>query len=275
MKLGGGLNETVSISKIATDCDIMISLPKMKTHLHTFITGAVKNSYGMVVGVQKPNLHKKYPAMDEFAKVVAEVYNLRRPDLIIMDGIMAMEGDGPNSPNIRKVGRLIAATDGVAMDHYMARIMGMDANQIPLLQYCVKAGMGSADYELEGNSAVIKKFVFPKTYFEPRNRKYSFFEAVIYNYVTGKRLRIDKNKCIRCLECVKICSSKAIEECGYPQINPKKCILCYCCKEICPRQAIGFSFSYLIAQKMIFLWERLHNCFIKGKNECLVHGVKK
>jgi uncharacterized protein (DUF362 family)/NAD-dependent dihydropyrimidine dehydrogenase PreA subunit len=275
MRLGGGLNETVSISKIATDCDLMISLPKMKTHLHTFLTGAIKNSYGMVVGVQKPNLHRKYPAMDNFAKVVAEVYNLRKPDLIIMDAVMVMEGDGPNAPNIRRAGRLIASTDGVAMDHCMARIMGMDVAMIPLLTYCVERGMGSADYEIEGNDHILEKFLLPKTYFEPRNRKYTFCEAILYNYVTKKRLRIDRDKCIRCLECAKICASKAIDVCDYPEINPDKCILCYCCKEICPQQAITFSLSYRIAQKMIFLWERLQNLFIKGERGCPLHGVKK
>lgn len=260
VKLGGGINETVAISKIAKECDVMISLPKMKTHLHTFLTGAIKNSYGLVVGVQKPNLHRKYPKMDDFAKIIAEVYDLRKPDLVIVDGVVALEGDGPNSPNTHWVGRVIASQDGVALDHYIARIMGMDPSTIPLLTYCVASGMGSAEYHVEGNERVIEKFLLPKTYFEPRNRQFSFVEELIYRYVTRKSLRVIDRKCVRCLRCVEVCASKAICVQGkYPVIDNKKCILCYCCKEVCPNNAIRFPASYSLAQKMIWLWERVQN----------------
>ena len=258
--LGGGLEERVSVSKITKDCDIMISLPKMKTHLHTFISGAIKNSYGIIIGIQKANLHRKHPAMDDFAKVIAETYNVRKPDLIIMDGVVALEGDGPNSPNIRKVGRLVASTDGVALDHHMAKIMGMDPEAIPLLKYCVDAGIGSKEYELEGPGGVIQGFLLPKTYFEPRNRKFTAVEDIIYRYVTRKRLSVDRKRCVKCMRCVEICASKAIRiDESYPVIDNKKCILCYCCKEMCPNHAIKFPASYSLAQKLIRVWEWVQN----------------
>ena len=258
--LGGGVGERVAVSRIAKECDLMISLPKMKTHLHTIISGAVKNSYGIVVGIQKANLHRRHPAMDDFAKVIAETYNVRRPDLVIMDGVIALEGDGPNSPNIRRVGRVIASTDGVALDHYVARIMGMDPDTIPLLKYCIETGMGSKEYELDGPGSAIPGFLLPKTYFEPRDRQYTMVEDLIYRYVTRKRLSVSRKRCIRCMRCVEICASKAIHvDETYPVIDNKKCILCYCCKEMCPNNAIKFPASYSLAQKLVGVWQWAQN----------------
>lgn len=254
-----GINESINISKIAKDCDIMISLPKMKTHLHTFITGAVKNSYGLVVGVQKPNLHLKHPGREDFAKLIAEIYNLRKPDLVIMDGIVAIEGDGPNSPDLRKVGRLIASEDGVALDHYAARVMGMDARRIPLLVYCVQSGIGSGEYAVQGDGGMIEGFKLPRTYYDSSIKNHSFLEHVLYKYVTGKKLRIDEKACTRCLSCSKVCPAGAILTYDYPSIDGSKCILCYCCRENCKHHAINFSLSYRIMQKLMFLRDRWLN----------------
>lgn len=125
-KIGGIFDDIIAVSKIAEDCDIMISVPKMKAHLQTLLTGAVKNSYGLVVGIQKPKLHMKYPNFEDFSRLTAEIYNIRKPDLVIMDAVYAMEGDGPNSTDIRQLNKIIASRDGVALDHYIAKIMGME-----------------------------------------------------------------------------------------------------------------------------------------------------
>jgi len=249
--LGGGFDETVLISKIAIDCDIMISVPKMKTHLQTMLTGAIKNSYGLIVGMQKPKLHMKYSSFEDFAALVGEIFNLRRPDLVIMDAVYVMEGDGPNSSMIRPFNKIIASEDAVALDHYIARTMGMDVNRIPLLRYCAKNKFGCSLWDLHGDGdEVIKDFKLPKTYFGIR-RKNSFIETMLYHFIINKKITISREKCSKCKKCLGICPTGAIGWKDGPVIDSKKCILCFCCKEICEQRAIVFARRYVYAQKIV------------------------
>lgn len=250
-KLGPGFDERISVSKIVDDCDIFISVPKMKTHLQTYITGAIKNSYGFVVGNQKPRLHMKYPNFRDFSALVGEIYNIRKPDLVIMDAVYAMEGDGPNSPRTRRLDKIFASTDGVALDHYMAKIMGMDINRVPLLQYCAEKKMGSSTYELQGgNEEVIKNFKIPKTYYRVDGSN-SLLETMIYHFIMGKKIVVNRRLCSRCKKCLNICPAGAITWDSGPVIDQEKCILCFCCKEMCDKDAIYFARLYAYAQKAL------------------------
>lgn len=266
-KLGSNFGEIIAVSKIIGDCDIMISVPKMKTHLQTLLTGAIKNSYGIVVGAQKPRLHMKYPNFEDFAGLVAEIYNIRRPDLVIMDAVYVMEGDGPNCFDTRRLNKIIASTDGVALDHCVAKIMGMDANRIPLLKYCVEKRFGSPTYELQGDDdKVIKDFKLPRTYYKFK-AKNSLKDSLVYHFVTGKRIVIDKRICSMCKKCLDVCPVGAISWEDGPVIDSERCILCFCCKEICDTGAIAFAKRYIYAQKMLKCGNFLLDEILKMKME--------
>ncbi len=261
-------NETVAIPKIADECDMMISVPKMKTHLQTFISGAVKNSYGLVVGVQKPNLHLKHPDYVEFAGLVARIYDLRKPDLVIIDGVYAMEGDGPNSTEIRQVNRIIASDCGVSADRCMAAMMGMEESRIPLLEYCLKHGIGRPGYRIEGDASPVKGFKPPRTYVSRARIRNTPIEALTYHFTVRKRVQVNPKLCKQCQRCFRVCPAGAISWDKYPLIDPKKCVLCFCCKEACQYHAINFTASYRMAQRLVECLNYFGNR--KGKKKCTV-----
>jgi len=124
----------VGISKELLDADILISLPKFKTHGLTVMTGAIKNSYGILPGAQKARLHRIAGTPERFHDVIVEIFRLRVPDMFIMDAVVGMEGNGPASPELREIGLILAADNAVAMDGVVARMMGLDPGRLRFLQ---------------------------------------------------------------------------------------------------------------------------------------------
>jgi len=123
----------VSVSRAVLEAEVFISLPKFKTHGLTIITGAVKNSYGILPGAQKAQLHKLAGTPERFQEVVVDVFALRPPDFILVDAVLGMQGNGPASADLRWVGRVLAADNAVAMDGVICRLMGCDAARLPML----------------------------------------------------------------------------------------------------------------------------------------------
>ena len=85
------------LPKELTEADCVISVSKMKTHALERITGAVKNSYGFIYGRQKAIGHTRYPSADSFARMLVDLNKMVKPRLYLMDGIVAMEGNGPGA----------------------------------------------------------------------------------------------------------------------------------------------------------------------------------
>ena len=144
--------ETVSLSRIVLDADIIISLPKFKTHGLTVITGAIKNSYGFLPGAQKARLHKAAGSPERFHELVVEVFRLRVPDLFLVDAIVGMEGNGPASPDLRDIGLILASDNAVALDGVMAVMMGCEPGRLRFLQKAKELGLG--DYDLSSLEVV-------------------------------------------------------------------------------------------------------------------------
>jgi uncharacterized protein (DUF362 family) len=137
----------VSVSQDVMDADIVISLPKFKTHGLTVLTGAIKNSYGLLPGAQKAMLHKAAGNPKDFNEVIVEVFRLRVPDLFIVDAVVGMEGNGPASPDLRHIGVILASDNAVAVDAVIATMMGCDPGRLRFLQKAKAAGLG--DYDLK------------------------------------------------------------------------------------------------------------------------------
>ena len=136
----------------------------MKTHGMTMLSGAVKNNYGLLAGAQKSWYHYYSEKPELFAEILIEMYRLRPPDLVIMDGILAMEGYGPCSPEIRRVNKVLASADAVALDTVMARMIGFRTDEVPYLRIARDLGIGQTDLdaiEVEGDSSPIEGFNRP------------------------------------------------------------------------------------------------------------------
>ena len=124
---------TLSVSRDIMEADVFISAPKFKTHGLTCITGAIKNSYGILPGAQKATLHKLSGSQERFHEVVVDVFRLRAPDLVIMDAVLGMQGNGPASTELRWIGRVLASDNAVALDAVVARMMGLDPARLRFL----------------------------------------------------------------------------------------------------------------------------------------------
>ena len=116
----------VSLSRAVLEADIVISLPKFKTHGLTVMTGAIKNSYGFLPGAQKAKLHKAAGSPERF--------RLRVPDLFILDAVVGMEGNGPASTDLLDISLIMASNDAMAMDSVIAKMMGLEPGRLRFLR---------------------------------------------------------------------------------------------------------------------------------------------
>jgi uncharacterized protein (DUF362 family)/Pyruvate/2-oxoacid:ferredoxin oxidoreductase delta subunit len=239
-----GYIDQVSVSQAVLDADVVISVPKFKTHSLTILSGAIKNSYGYIPGALKAKLHRLSGNSVRFGEVLVDVFNLRVPDLIIMDAVQGMEGDGPASPDLRDIGLILVSDNAVALDAVVTRLMGFDPARIPVFEFAEKKGLGSYDedsYVIEGVFKPIPHFKLPKTaqsMGEIPTGEGDFFESRIV-----LRPKVDKNLCTGCRTCVNQCpvSALSMNDEGFPEVNAEVCIACFCCQEMCPEMAIVLS----------------------------------
>lgn len=232
------------VASIIDECDCIISLPKFKTHDLMTMTGAVKNLFGFIPGLYKVELHKKALASWEMAKVLADIYSITKPKLSIIDGVVAMEGDGPASGGIlRNLGLILASSDAVALDSVMATIMGLRPKDILSTKEAAQRGLGNADLkdiDILGEDikdVIVSDYKLPQTSIV--NRLPRPFLNVGKNLLKF-RPSINRTKCTVCGLCMKACPVSVISiEKGRTKINDKKCVLCLCCKEVCPQGAIS------------------------------------
>lgn len=230
------------ISRHILDADCVISIPKLKTHSITVLTAAIKNMFGAVVGLYKAECHSRAPKEEDFAKILAKVYSVARPHLTVLDGIIGMEGDGPSSGIIRKMGLVMAGSDAVAIDSCIAKIIGIEPLDVRVTKEAYEAGLGEADMskiEVAGddiNSFITNDFKLPQTTplkFLPRGILNTFATLIKF------KPYIDSGLCRRCNLCKVTCPVNCITiEKDYCGIDYDKCVRCLCCHEVCPYKAI-------------------------------------
>jgi uncharacterized protein (DUF362 family)/Pyruvate/2-oxoacid:ferredoxin oxidoreductase delta subunit len=231
---------TVSLSRIVLDADIIISLPKFKTHGLTVITGAIKNSYGFLPGAQKAKLHQAAGSPERFHELVVEVFRLRVPDFFLMDAVVGMEGNGPASPDLREVGLILASDNGVALDAVMATMMGCEPALLRFLRKAREMGLG--DYDLNQIEVIGELKKLPDFKLPPLGGEAILQNETIQSMICQKALlrpQADPELCSGCGTCVDQCPVSALSMNGdLPQVDADTCITCFCCQEICPEKAM-------------------------------------
>ncbi|MFC2065901.1 DUF362 domain-containing protein [Chloroflexota bacterium] len=242
------LNKRFVIANGVLEADGLVSLPKFKTHALTRITGAVKNQFGCIPGLRKSQFHVKMADPYDFAKMLVDLNTLIKPRLYIMDGIMAMEGNGPRSGKPKKLGVLLFSNDPVAIDSIACKIINLNPEHVPTSIPGEMAGLGTYHYkniEVVGDNIesvidkgfeVIRKPVMPVS--TGRLRK------LIRNQTCPKPM-INETICTNCGTCVEHCpvKPKAVDwhngdKNSPPTYEYEHCIRCYCCQELCPEGAI-------------------------------------
>ncbi len=236
-----GFLPSVSVSRAVMEADVVISLPKFKTHGLTIITGAIKNSYGILPGAQKATLHKLAGNPARFHEAVVEVFRLRVPDLFIVDAIVGMEGNGPASPELRDIGLILASDNAVAMDAVIAAMMGCQPGGLRFLQKAKELGLGDYDLgaiEVIGELKRLPGFKLPPMSGEALARN-DAIQQLIHSR-TILRPEADPARCTGCGTCAGHCPADALSMSdGLPKVDTAACIACFCCQEMCPEKAIA------------------------------------
>jgi uncharacterized protein (DUF362 family)/Pyruvate/2-oxoacid:ferredoxin oxidoreductase delta subunit len=231
---------TVSLSRIVLEADIIISLPKFKTHGLTVVTGAIKNSYGFLPGAQKAMLHKAAGGPERFHEMVVDVFRLRPPDLFLVDAVVGMEGNGPASPELRDIGLVLASDNAVALDAIIALMMGCDPGRLRFLQKAKELGLG--DYDLKTIEVLGELKPIPDFKLPPLGGDAIFKNQAIQEVIHSRtivRPEADPETCTGCGTCIDQCPVSALSMGDHvPQVDADICIACFCCQEICPEKAI-------------------------------------
>ena len=228
----------------------IINLPKMKTHALERITGAVKNLYGCIWGVNKAAGHAHYPNSDSFAEMLGDLLQCVQPRLHILDGITAMEGNGPTSGTPVDMKLILISADPVALDSLFARLVYLNPADVPTCKKLSDAGIG----EMENISVLTPEgeISMDEAAAKYGNPGFDVFRGSLNKSLLSKflpllpclqeRPKVDLKKCIGCGLCEEACpvpgkavhSGKGIKA----KYNYRKCIRCYCCQEMCPAKAI-------------------------------------
>jgi uncharacterized protein (DUF362 family)/Pyruvate/2-oxoacid:ferredoxin oxidoreductase delta subunit len=232
------------IDKRVLDSDVVINLPKLKSHGQMTLTMGVKNIFGVVPGTRKSQWHLAAGTdRHHFARMLVDLYRNVAPQLTIMDGIMGMEGNGPQNGQPRKIGIIMASDDAVALDAVACEIVGLQRNRMPTTVVAEEMGVGQT--RLEEISVLgerledcrIADFVFPES-----SDLMGVFPGFMRNYLRDwltTRPILDDAACEMCLICAKSCPANAISSRNDTlRFDLKQCIRCFCCQELCPEGAI-------------------------------------
>jgi len=241
-------DRTLHLSKAVTEADVVISLPKLKTHTMTVLTCAVKNLYGALPGLGKADWHAKLPKPSTFQFLLVDVLEAVRPALTVVDAVIGMEGDGPSAGSPKALGFLAASADPVALDTVCAHVLGLPADKIRYLTAAHGRGLGVADLERIETAGVAPARLRPDGFRPARTASLQFVPEFLLNLV--KPLVWVRPgftaECKRCGECVSKCPAGALTmgETA-PVLDAKLCIECFCCHEICPESAVELRLSWL------------------------------
>lgn len=249
---GSVKRDGVWVSGALLDADFVINLPKFKTHGLTILTLAAKNLFGCVNGMQKTAHHRKSRGPQEFAEAVVRVANAVRAALTIIDGIVAMDGNGPSAGNLIDLKLVIAGTDVYAVDAACSKLVGLEPIHLDTLAAAKRMGLWDdrAPLEIVGRGLEESKpgrFNLPVTYTRGM-RDWWLTRLVLRRIWSGQSVQplIDPVTCQKCRLCVEACPVAAIVQPDKevaPKIAVTRCTQCFCCHEVCPHRAINLKIS--------------------------------
>jgi len=251
----GKIFKQLEIEQAVLEADVIINLPKWKTHAQMLLTLGVKNLFGCIPGPRKPLWHLK--AGDDrkmFAQILFDIYQVIQPSLTILDAVVGMEGNGPNSGRPIPIGLILASGDSLNLDQIVCDLLGISRKSLLTNRVAIEQGMGKEMIEVLGErveDVKISSFEFP-TLSQTDWGLPGFLKNALKNAFASKPVILEK-MCKDCGQCTEICPPKALTRKGKDLIfDYGECIRCFCCLEVCPEGAISIKPGWALRLKSKF-----------------------
>ncbi len=232
------------ITNYLVAADAIIDLCKMKTHGLMAFTGACKNLFGAIPGMNKSEFHYRYNTHEAFANMLVDVCEWCKPRLSLADAVMTMEGNGPSGGTPRFMGAILASFNPHALDLAGAHLMNLTADDVPTLLAAIKRGLVPSHVRELTVFGDLDSFVIPDFQLTPKLAVTLWGSknetiAKILSGMFASNPKVARDRCTGCSECKKICPASAITiRDKRAEIDKKKCIRCFCCQEFCPQGVI-------------------------------------
>jgi len=252
---GGKIFKKLEIDQTVLEADVVINLPKWKTHAQMFLTLGVKNLFGCIPGPRKAQCHLMAGEDAEaFARILVDVYRIVQPSLTILDGIVGMEGNGPNSGRPIPIRLLLSSGDSLSLDQIVCDLLGIARKSLLTNRVAFDQALGKEEIDVLGGkveNVKISSFQFP-TLSQVNWGLPGFLSRALKNALTSKPAVVEEI-CKKCDECTKICPPEALTRKGKDLVfDYKQCIRCFCCLEICPEGAISIKPGWALRLKSKF-----------------------
>lgn len=227
------------------EADAVVDICKLKSHCMTGLSAAVKNLFGCVPGLMKPELHCRFPEKPHFGEMLADLCCAVKPEFCIVDGVTAMEGNGPTGGRPRHMGAILSGRNPFAVDIACSALVSMKPEEIHMLRSGMERGLSprSAE-ELEVLGDPLKKYIQPD-FLQPESKTSNFIEKLprflrpLAARLASPAPKIRREECVGCGKCTESCPQHTIRiEGGKASIDYGGCIRCYCCHEMCPKHVI-------------------------------------
>ena len=247
----GFKNHSFHLITPIVEADYIINICKLKTHAMTGYSGGIKNLFGTIPGLEKPQMHYRWPDLEDFSNMLLELAQTVAPSLTIIDAIDAMEGNGPTGGTSHPLHLLLASRDMYTQDYFAAGLMQLDPMEIAMIRQAVERGLAVPELlTLVGDPVPAKLTPFQR----PDTKRLDFSTALPpflrrpFLAVAGRLLRsypqLISSKCVGCGKCAESCPAHVIDirqdRAGKRKAHFQKkgCISCFCCQEMCPMKAI-------------------------------------
>ncbi len=245
------------------EADVVISLPRLKTHALTLFSGAIKNCFGVIPGARKMFYHSLLGYLDDFCDMLLDVTMLANPALVVMDGIVAMDGEGPSAGDPFPLGLLLVSDNSIAMDVAATQVVSIPPLDVPVLRRAAERGFWSGRLsDVEVLAPALSELRV--TNFRLPQGRPILLERMVPQWMqnaahwlsarfTMQRPVPIAGRCTACATCVRTCPAHAIEvRRKRARVDDSRCIRCYCCHEVCPERAIELKTP--LVRKVLLNW---------------------